>query len=115
MAKYSRIIPIDERDPATVKAAILARVSDPSAADKDLESQVHACKEFVARMGWRVIGTFEEKKTGFYQVRRPVLDEIERLIRQKQVDVIVCTEFARLSREMMRRYAALHTARQYGG
>ncbi len=114
MAKQAQYIPIDKRDPATVRAAILARVSDPSAADRDLESQVHACKGFIARMGWRVVTILEEKKTGYYQVRRPVLDEVERLIRQQQVDVIVCTEFARLSRDKIRRYAALQTARQYG-
>ncbi len=45
-------IPLDKRDPATVRAAILARVSDPGEKDITVDSQIDPCRDFIARMGW---------------------------------------------------------------
>ena len=107
-------IPIDKRDPSTVRAAILARVSDPGAKDITVESQVDVCRAFVAAHGWREIGVYAEKKSGYLHVERPMLAEVERLIAQRGVDVVVVLNFERLARDTERRHAALYTARKYG-
>jgi site-specific DNA recombinase len=113
-------IPIDERDPATVRAVILARVSDPGAKDITVESQVDACRAFVDAHGWRLLdtasyhGVYAEKKSGYLHVERPMLAEVERLIIRREVDVVVVLNFERLARDTERRHAALYTARKYG-
>jgi DNA invertase Pin-like site-specific DNA recombinase len=113
-------IPIDERDPATVRAVILARVSDPGAKDITVESQVDACRAFQEAHGWRLLdtanyhGIYAEKKSGYLHVERPMLAEVERLIIRREVDVVVVLNFERLARDTERRHAALYTARKYG-
>ncbi|HZC07436.1 MAG TPA: recombinase family protein [Ktedonobacterales bacterium] len=109
-------VALDQRDPSTVRAVILARTSDPNAKDERIESQVEACEQFIAKMGWPppVLGPFADKRSGFYNVERPALAEVERLIAQRAIDVVVCLNFERLARKQERRYAAIYLARKYG-
>lgn len=109
-------LPLDQRDPATVRAVVLARMSDPTAKDIGIESQVEACERFIAKMGWPkpVLGPFYDKASGYYHVERPALAEVEHLIAQRAVDVVVCLNFERLSRNLERRYAAIYLARKHG-
>jgi DNA invertase Pin-like site-specific DNA recombinase len=109
-------VPLDQRDPATVRAVVLARMSDPNAKDMSMETQIEACEAFIARMGWPkpTLGPFTDKASGFYNVEREGLAEVERLISQRAVDAIVTLNFERLARSMERRYAALYLARRFG-
>jgi DNA invertase Pin-like site-specific DNA recombinase len=107
-------IPLDKREPATVRAVILARVSDPGEKDVTVEQQDDVGKPFIARMGWRYCGTYSDKRSGFLNVRRQGLDEVERLIQRRDVDVVVVMNWERLARKVERRYAALWLARKYG-
>jgi len=108
-------ISIDNRDdPTTVRAVILARVSDPDAKDITVESQIDACRDFITRMRWQHIGTFSDKRTSIYNVVREGLDEVERLIQQRAVDVVVVLNWERLARREIQRNAALYHAEKYG-
>ncbi len=105
-----------QRAPATVRAVIYARESDPNSKAPPLMSQVAECEKFIERMGWPkpTLGPFLERETGYYHVERRVLDEVERLIQRRQVDVIVALNFERLARQEERRHAARYFARKYG-
>lgn len=45
-----KVIDLDDRDPSTVRVAILARSSDTSARAEDMEGQVRQCQEFIQKM-----------------------------------------------------------------
>jgi DNA invertase Pin-like site-specific DNA recombinase len=116
---------IDQRDPATVRAVILARMSSAGAAprsdsqvDDDVRSQVEECQHFIERMGWKLVAdpyAFTEKgKSGYYRVERPVLDEVLKLAQRGEVDVIVVREFERLDRTKAGRYVSIGIAEKYG-
>src|SRR5467141_2777057 len=92
-------VPIDERDPATVRALILARTSNPSGTQEDVESQVDQCHAFIRTMGWHLIHpdnlyAYAETKSGMRNVRRPVLKKVLWMAQQDKVDVIVCLKLA---------------------
>ena len=110
-------ISIAERDPATARAVILARSSDPGAKPEDMSSQVQQCVDFIARMGWTLIAdpyAYCESKSGMRNVARPVLDDVLKLAISGQVDVIVCREFERVARSKGRRWQAFQTAEDHG-
>jgi hypothetical protein len=118
-------IPIDQRDPATVRAVILERMSSAGAAprsdsqvDNDVRSQVEECQQFIERMGWKLVAdpyAFTEKgKSGYYRVERPALDEVLKLAQRGEVDVIVVREFERLDRTKAGRYVSIGIAEKYG-
>jgi site-specific DNA recombinase len=112
---HAEFIPIDERDPKTVRAAILARLSAVTGTDSAIDSQVAACQALLARQGWTLAyPPFTEKKSGYRNVKRLALAEVEALIVQRAVDVVILTDFERLARSEERRYAALYHARRYG-
>jgi DNA invertase Pin-like site-specific DNA recombinase len=111
-------IPIAERDPATVRAVILARSSSPGAKAEDMTSQVERSRSLLERMGWRLVAdafAYCESATGMRgAVARPMLDEVLRLAASGQIDVIVCAEMERIARIKMRRYQAIATALDFG-
>jgi DNA invertase Pin-like site-specific DNA recombinase len=111
-----RHIPLDRRNPGTVRAVILARMSNPGAKDVTMDSQVEACERFIDKMGWPkpTLGPFTDKASGYLHVERPALIEVDRLIAQRAVDVVVVLNFERLARNLERRYAAMYHARKYG-
>jgi DNA invertase Pin-like site-specific DNA recombinase len=115
LSQRTTFTPIADRDPSSVRAVILARLSDEAGKDSPIESQIAACRQFVARWGWRLVAEpFSEKKSGYHHVRRAALAEVEALIAERAVDVVVLTDFERLARTEERRYAALFHARRYG-
>src|SRR5690348_3190623 len=116
-AKLKTYVPIDKRDQASVRAVILARTSNPGARDDDVETQVSRAEELIARKGWRLVRdrrAFAEKRSGRRNVERPVLDAVLALAQHDEIDVIVCSEFERVSRVKMRRWAAIATALEFG-
>jgi DNA invertase Pin-like site-specific DNA recombinase len=116
MAKTRRlttVIPLDQRDPATVRAVILARTSNMNAKEATLESQVEACEAFIREQGWPqpTLGPFTEKVSGYLDVKRGVFDELERLMADHAIDVVVTLNYERLSRQLERRYYAMYHAK----
>lgn len=110
-------VPLDARDPSTVRAAILARSSDLGAKPKDMAEQVKQCQEFIASMGWPAPPPdriFTEAKSGVRNVDRPVIDAVLALAQAGAIDVVVCREWERVARVKGRRYRIVETARDYG-
>jgi DNA invertase Pin-like site-specific DNA recombinase len=110
-------IPLDQRDPTTVRAVIYARSSDLGSKPKDMTSQIERCKEFIAEMGWPSVPDhhiFTEAQTAMRNVARPVMDQVLELAAQHRIDVIVCSEWARVHRLNGWRYKIVKTAEEFG-
>lgn len=116
-ARYTAYVPLDERDPATVRTAILARSSDESATPEDMADQVKQCHDFITAMGWQPTPAehiFTEAKSGIRNVERPIIDQLLALAKSGAMDVVVAREFQRVDRKKMRRYQIIQTALDYG-
>jgi Resolvase, N terminal domain len=101
MTSYNRakFVPIDDRPPASVRAVILARLSDETGKDTAIDSQIAACDAFRERHGWTLAyPPFAEKKSGYRNVKRAALGEVEALIAQRAVDVVIVIDWERLAR-----------------
>ena len=113
----AKFIPIDQRDPSTVRAVILARSSDPGAKAQDMSSQVERSKAFIEAHGWRLVAdtyAFTEAATGMRNVARPVLQDVLKLAVRGDIDVIVAAEMERIARSEGRRWRAIQTAEDHG-
>ncbi|MGO8948944.1 MAG: recombinase family protein [Ktedonobacterales bacterium] len=113
----TELIPIDQRDPASVRAVILARSSDPGAKPEDMKTQIDRCVAFIAKMGWTLVAdpnTYAESRTGMHNVAHPKLDAVLKLAIAHAIDVIVCSELDRIDRKEELRYYAIYTAHEYG-
>src|SRR5258708_40142235 len=88
-------VPLEQREPASIRACILARSSDPNAPDERLDSQVEACEQFVKGMGWTLLSTHTEKKSGDLHLERPALELVEELLPTRVIEVVVCLHFER--------------------
>jgi DNA invertase Pin-like site-specific DNA recombinase len=98
-----------------VRAVILARLSDEAGKDSPIDSQISACRAFLERKGWPLVyEPFSEKTSGYHDVQRLALAEVEALIAKRAIDVVVVNDFERLARTEERRFAALYHARRYG-
>ena len=115
-AKHTPHVPLDQRDPSTVRSVVLARVSDHGARDITVESQIDACNAFIATMGWPkpVIGPYSDKRSGIYNEQRDGLEAVEEHLRRREVDVVVVLNWDRLARVEERRHAAMYLAKRYG-
>lgn len=114
MAEY---IPLEQRVPATVRAAILARSSDPSSKAEDMRPQLDQCLAFIRECGWpepNPAHIFTESKSGMRNVARPMLDELLTLVANHEIDVVVCRELERVARSAGRRTQVIVTAQDYG-
>lgn len=113
----TNFIPIDDRDPATVRAVILARKSS-NGVESDVQSQVEECEKFIGRMGWTLVADpyayTEIGRSGRYNVVRKVLEAVIALAQQRKVDVIVAREMERLSRDKDRRALVIGMCEMYG-
>lgn len=76
--------------------AIYARVSS---SDQSCELQITELQEFAARRDWNVIVIFEEKFTGT-KANRPKLNELQRLVAERKVDVVLIWKLDRLFRSL---------------
>jgi DNA invertase Pin-like site-specific DNA recombinase len=108
-------IPLDKRDPSTVRAVVLARVSDLGAkVMEDTQNQVDRALELITAKGWRHVGTYRERVSGYLQVIRNELDAVMALAERHEIDVIVCREPDRVARETTQRHTIIGTARKLG-
>jgi predicted site-specific integrase-resolvase len=109
-------ISIDDRDPASVRAVILARKSS-NGSEGDVTSQVEECQRFIKRMGWTLVADpyayTEVGKSGHYNVVRKVLEAVLALAQQRKVDVIVARAMERLDRDKDRRAFAIGFCDRY--
>lgn len=118
MAKktLTTFVPVEERDPATVRAVILARKSS-TGVESDVQSQVEACQQFIERKGWTLIADpykyTEIGKSGRYNVERKVLESVVLLAERREVDVIVAREPERLSRKSEQRTFYMEYCKRY--
>jgi DNA invertase Pin-like site-specific DNA recombinase len=107
-------IPLDKRDPSTVRAVILARESS----GPDVDTQVRRCQDFIAERGWTLVADpfayAERNVSGVKKRPRPVLTAALTLAQQHMIDVIVASEYERVDRNSDRRAVWKATAERFG-
>lgn len=82
-----------------MKAVVYCRVST-DAQERDgtsLETQERACIEYCKTLGWSVARRIHDAASG-YSLERPGIEEVRRLLRLGEVDVVVAYAVDRLSR-----------------
>jgi hypothetical protein len=74
--KLTDFVPIDEREPSSVRAVILARMSS-NGPESDVQSQVEESQKFIEQRAWTLVDDpyayTEMGKSGRYNVVRKVL------------------------------------------
>ena len=82
------------------KAAIYCRVSTDSQEREgtSLQTQFENCLTYCQSKGYEISYRFSETYSGL-SLERPELDKLRELVRNEQIDVIVCYSLDRLSRD----------------
>ena len=80
-----------------LRVAIYAR---RALADADLQGQIDACQAFATEQGWRVIGIYADHGCSGRRIDHPAIARLRRDAAAGRVDIILCEERDRLSRDM---------------
>lgn len=87
------------------RAVIYARQSLTTVEAMDdslsIASQARACREYIARQGWRHTGTFEDPDQRGWRVSRPGFDAMLDRVRAGMADVVVVFKLSRFMRSLM--------------
>ncbi|MDR3694212.1 recombinase family protein [Mucilaginibacter sp.] len=79
-----------------MKVVIFSRVSTNS---QDYKRQTEELKEYSTKMGYEVVGTYEEKISGGKEnEERPILMEMVNFIKKNKIDKVLCWELSRIGR-----------------
>lgn len=109
---------MSQREPAQVRAVVYARISnDREGAGEGVARQIEACKERAAREGWTLVGkplrddSLSAWKSG---VTRPAYQNLLRLVRGGQVDVVLVWHMSRLWRGRVERATGIDVFKDAG-
>jgi DNA invertase Pin-like site-specific DNA recombinase len=84
-----------------VNAVIFCRVSSPGDR-QDNERQINELTEYASRMGYNLVGTYEEKISGFKKLEdRPVLSQLLNDITKLRIDKVLTWELSRIARNVI--------------
>ncbi len=84
-----------------VNAVIYSRVSSVGSR-QDTERQTKELTEYAARMGYNLVGTYEEKISGFKKNEdRPVLSQMLKDIDRGKIDKVLTWELSRIGRNVI--------------
>jgi DNA invertase Pin-like site-specific DNA recombinase len=82
-----------------MKVVIYSRVSQSS---QDYTRQTTELNEYSKKMGWEVLGVFEEKISGGKKnEERPQLTKMIQFVKNNQVDKVLCWELSRIGRNTL--------------
>jgi DNA invertase Pin-like site-specific DNA recombinase len=84
-----------------VNAVIYSRVSSVGNR-QDTDRQTNELTEYAARMGYNLVGTYEEKISGFKKLEdRPVLSQMLNDITKLRIDKVLTWELSRIGRNVI--------------
>lgn len=84
-----------------MKVVIYSRVSSESER-QDTSRQTQELKEYSKRMGYELVGVFEEKVSGFKKnEQRPIFSEMLEKIKEGSIDKILVWELSRIGRSVL--------------
>jgi DNA invertase Pin-like site-specific DNA recombinase len=84
-----------------VNAVIYSRVSSVGTR-QDTERQTNELTEYAARMGYNLVGIYEEKISGFKKLEdRPVLSQMLNDINKLRIDKVLTWELSRIGRNVI--------------
>ena len=83
-----------------IRAVIYARFSTELQNEKSVDDQLDLCRAYAKREGWDVIGEFSDKAISGATLHRPGMQDMLGVLSSVKVDVVLCEELDRLSRDM---------------
>lgn len=83
-----------------IRAVIYARFSTELQSDKSAEDQIALCRTFAQREGLVIVGEFFDKAVSGATLHRPGIQQLLKFVGAGGVDIILCEELDRLSRDM---------------
>jgi DNA invertase Pin-like site-specific DNA recombinase len=98
-----------------LRAVIYVRQSAAKEETISLEEQEHACREYCATKGYRVVDVAIEQITGRLWSRRPEMQRAMRLIEDGTANVLVIRKWNRISRRNLHWFQAEYQVEQAGG
>lgn len=109
---------MSKAQPGQVRAVIYARISnDREGAGEGVARQIEACEERAAREGWTLVGdplrddSLSAWRSG---VTRPAYQQLLRLVRERQVDVVLVWHMSRLWRGRVERATGIDVFKDAG-
>jgi site-specific DNA recombinase len=93
------------------RAAIYRRVSTQAQAQDNhfsLGEQYDRCGKYCEARNYEIVADFEERHSGAYLEERPRLTELRDMVCKGLIDVVVVTNFDRLSRDQIHQAVILH-------
>ena len=103
----------------TNRAVIYARQSNARPQDGDdslsIEMQVKACREYIARQGWELVGTFEDPDQKGWKAHRPAFDAMLQRFRDGGADICVVFKLSRFARDLMHQERIIGEIADAGG
>jgi site-specific DNA recombinase len=82
------------------RAVVYARFSTDLQSDKSTEDQIDLCRAYAKREGFEIVGEFFDKAISGATMHRPGMQDMLHRVRAGGVDIILCEELDRLSRDM---------------
>lgn len=92
---------MDNTPSFTARTLIYARVSTEDQLEKyGIPLQLRACREYAAARGLSISGEITDDGVSGAILSRPGLDQVRRMVAEKQVDIVLAYDVDRLSREV---------------
>jgi len=82
----------------TLRAVIYARYSSDLQSASSIEDQIRLCREYAARAGWQITGSYEDAAASGASLMRPGIQRLQQDARERRFDVVISEALDRLSR-----------------
>lgn len=80
-----------------------------------IEMQTRACREYIARQGWELCGTFEDPDQKGWKAHRPAFDAMLDRFRQGAADIVVVFKLSRFARDLLHQERIIGEIADAGG
>jgi DNA invertase Pin-like site-specific DNA recombinase len=102
----------------TTRAVIYSRQSiytGPENESLSIEVQTRACREYIAKQGWELVGIFEDPDQKGWKVHRPAFDQMLQRFRDGGADMVVVFKLSRFARDLMHQERIIGEIADAGG
>ena len=82
------------------RVAIYARFSTDKQRDASIEDQIESCRDYAARQGWQVTGTYHDRAISGASMFRPGIEALQRDAKAGKFDIVLAEALDRLSRKL---------------
>ena len=80
-----------------LRVAIYARFSTDKQRDASIEDQIESCRDYAARQGWQVVGSYHDRAISGASMFRPGIEALQRDARAGKFNIVLAEAMDRLS------------------